>query len=77
MLGNYLLYQAIHEESTYHRAKLLKQWINQSQNTGEGFTALHYASFYGNLQSIKYLIQHGADINVTNMTRINVMHVAA
>lgn len=56
---------------------MLKDWINQNDNTSEGFSALHYASFHGNMRAIKYLIDHGADITLTNHTRINMLHVAA
>jgi ankyrin repeat protein len=55
----------------------LTHWINSRGGTSDGFTALHYSAFYGNLRSIKYLIEHGADISIVNHHRINVMHVAA
>jgi palmitoyltransferase ZDHHC13/17 len=43
----------------------------------DAFTALHYASFNGNLEMIKLLIKHGASINAVNKMGINMLHVAA
>jgi len=45
------------------RVKLLKKWVNKQTLGEEGFTALHYASFHGNLGVIKYLMKKGADPN--------------
>ena len=43
----------------------------------DGFTALHLASFYGNLKSIEALIAAGADPHATNRQGINMLIVAA
>ena len=40
-----------------------KKIINYANS--DGLTALHQASIDGNLQMIKYLVEKGADINVT------------
>lgn len=39
-------------------------WINKK--TDEGFTAIHFASFRGNLKMIKFLEENGSDINAVN-----------
>lgn len=41
------------------------QWINK-QTTKDKFTALHYASFRGNIDIIEILIENKADINISN-----------
>lgn len=56
--------------------KQIKIWINV-KTVEDGFTALHFASFRGNITLIKMLLQAGADINAVNNYGINVMHVAA
>ena len=54
----------------------LKDWINL-KTYGEGWTALHYASFAGNLDAIYTLIYNSADINLLNNNGLNMLHVAA
>ena len=54
----------------------LLNWINK-KTTDEGWTALHYGSFSGNIDSIYTLIENKADINVKNANGLNMMHVAA
>lgn len=43
-------------------------WSNYKDytTTYNGDTALHYAAWRGKLESIKYLCEHGADVNATN-----------
>ena len=56
----------------------MKRWINKQTIGEEGFTALHFASFHGNLVLIKYLIEEcGADVHAINKHNINMLHVAA
>ncbi len=52
------------------------QWINM-RDLGDGFTALHFASFYGNIKLIRFLVSHGANIHAVNKIGINMVHVAA
>lgn len=54
----------------------ITSWINQS-TFQEYFTALHYASFRGNVHICKTLINNGADINAKNKAGLNVLHIAA
>ena len=55
----------------------LKGWINSISLGDDGFTALHFASFHGNMQMIKLLVKHGANIHAQNKQGINMLHVAA
>ena len=43
----------------------------------KGVVALHYASFQGNIDILKYLINYGADINALTDRKLNVLHYAA
>lgn len=46
--------------------------------TDEDFTALHFASFHGNFNIIKILVEKMfADFRVTNIYGANVLHIAA
>ena len=51
------------------------EFINR-QNI-DGLTALHYASFRGNIPIIKFLISHGANPFVKDKDGHNVIHIAA
>ena len=51
------------------------QLINE-KNT-RGVVALHYASFQGNVDIIKYLINYGANITTLTTRNLNVLHYAA
>jgi ankyrin repeat protein len=44
----------------------LKQWINLPSKGEEGFTALHFAAFHGNMNLIRNLVSLGADIYAKN-----------
>jgi hypothetical protein len=64
----------------YRRLKVQEQvssWVNQSSLSEEGFTALHFASFYGNIRMIRLLVANGANIYAVNKLGINMVHVAA
>jgi len=61
--------------------KLMKQedfikWINL-RTYEDGFSALHFCSFRGNIETIQVLLDNGADMYAKNNYGINVMHVAA
>jgi ankyrin repeat protein len=51
------------------------EWINKRNYNG--FNALHYAAFRGNLIVITRLRALGADITLTNKNGLNLMHMAA
>ena len=54
----------------------LKAFINH-RNEEDGFTAIHFCSFKGNLRLIKELEAEHANIKEKNNFGINVLHVAA
>ena len=51
-------------------------WIKK-KDSGDGFCALHYASFKGNTDICDILIVNGANIQAKNNFGINMIHVAA
>lgn len=55
--------------------KIISSFINRKST--QGFTALHYASYRGNIDIVTKLIDNGAEIEVTNNRGINVIHMAA
>ncbi len=55
--------------------KQLKIYVNKKAQNG--FTALHYASFRGNVKLCEKLIENFADINLINNNGLNVIHMAA
>lgn len=55
--------------------KEIKIWVNEKSE--QGHTALHYASYRGNIEVINKLIESGADIEVSNNRGLNVLHMAS
>lgn len=54
----------------------ISSWVNAY--TDEKFTALHFASYHGNFELIKLMIDEmGANVNVTNVYGANCLHIAA
>ena len=46
--------------------------------TDEKFTALHFASYHGNFELVKLMVNEmGANVNVTNVYGANCLHIAA
>lgn len=54
----------------------LSTWVNLKDN-GDGFTALHFASFKGKPVMCDLLLTAGADMQAKNNFGINMLHVAA
>jgi len=48
------------------RKERLRVWLNSISRGDDGFTALHFASFHGNMTMIRMLVKHGADIHAQN-----------
>ena len=69
--------QSIQDEKLKTQRKVLRTWINLQTQGEDSFTALHFASFHGNLSLIRMLIKHGADIFMTNKNGLSMIHVAA
>lgn len=86
--GFTLLHMAVFKNKTQAADALIKKakediyqhqiatWVNL-QTKKDKFTALHYASFRGNVELCKLLVDNGADVNVRNHFGLNVMHIAA
>ena len=64
---------------TYCQKNISKEDFRQliNKKNSKGVVALHYASFQGNVDIIKYLINYGADINVLTKRDLNIIHYAA
>ena len=66
----------ISTEEKSKNEKIFKDFIN-AKTDGDNQTALHYASFRGNIELIKLLISNYAEINVLTNTGYNMIHKAA
>jgi palmitoyltransferase len=56
--------------------KEIEKWVNKKTKK-EGNTALHYASYIGNIDLIITLIKNKADVKITNLSGDNMLHMAA
>jgi hypothetical protein len=58
------------------RLKYLKDWADRP--TDEQFTALHFATYHGNMDLIQILTEEmNANYNLKNMYGANVLHIAS
>ena len=58
------------------KRRQLAQWVNTP--TDERFTALHFATYHGNIELIKLMVDEMyADFTLKNVYGANVLHVAA
>ena len=59
-------------------ADLLENISNIDKSSGDGFSALHLACFFGSLEAGSLLIEKGANVNIhaTNMTDMRPIHSA-
>ena len=64
-----------HEEKAQNE-KIFEDFIN-ARTDGDNQTALHLASFRGNIKVIKLLIENHADINAVTNSGYNMIHKAA
>jgi ankyrin repeat protein len=60
--------------SRVSESKLMK-FVNV--RTDQGFRAIHYAAFRGNLDMINKLVLNGADVHATTRKGLNLLHIAA
>ena len=51
------------------------EFINSKTN--QGYTAMHYAAFRGNIFLIELFHEYNADINCLNKRNLSIMHLAA
>ena len=57
--------------------KIMKEWVNLKTQDDVEFTALHFAAFNGDSQSIDILLKQGANPSAKSKENIGMMHVAA
>ena len=67
---------SLSQEEKNENEKIFKNFIN-AKTQGDNITALHYASFRGNIKIIKLLIENYADINALSSNGYNMIHKAA
>jgi len=68
--------KSVSEEEKLKNEIIFKNFIN-AKTEGDNLTALHYASFRGNIEMIKLLIENYAEINALSSHGINMIHKAA
>ena len=59
--------QAVMDEDIDMLDQLLAEGAPIDEKDSEGYTALHYAAMWGDLEATKWLIENGADINMTDL----------
>ena len=67
---------SLSKEEKSKNEQIFKDFINEKTES-DGLTALHYASFRGNIKIIKLLISNYADINALSNNRLNMIHKTA
>ena len=67
---------SLSEEEKSKNEEIFKNFIN-AKTQGDNLTALHYASFRGNIKIIKLLIENHAEINALSSNGYNMIHKAA
>jgi len=67
---------SLSQEEKSENEKIFKDFIN-AKTEGDNLTALHYASFRGNIKAIKLLIENFAEINALSSHGLNMIHKAA
>jgi len=68
-----------HEVAKKHDIKTLKEMVYAGTNINkskDGGTALMWESYYCDIEAIKFLLKHGADINATGMMEQRALHWA-
>ena len=67
---------SLSSEEKSKNEKIFNDFINAKTET-EFLTALHYASYRGNIKIIKLLIENNADVNALSYNGLNMLHKAA
>ena len=76
ILYNHALDNNVKDMKFEQKKQILSEWANSP--TDEDFTALHFATYHGNYNLIKFLIENAnADIYKRNKFGSTVMHIAA
>ena len=67
---------SLSQEEKSKNEKIFKDFIN-AKTEGDNLTALHFASFRGNIKTIQLLIANFAEINALSSHGLNMIHKAA
>jgi len=67
---------SLEEEEKAKKLQIFKEFIN-AKTENDSLTALHYASFRGNIEIIRLLIANYAEINLLSSHGLNMIHKAA
>ena len=62
---------------SFQPALTLQEWINCKNHKQSGMTAIHYASFNGDMVLLRELIKYGANVYQTNNTGMSALLFAA
>ena len=68
--------ERVQEVEVYKNKPILSQWIN-TKTVKEEFSAIHFASFNGNIEMCQMLLEEGAEKTVMNKHGLSCLHVAA
>lgn len=73
--NSYSIMQTLIDYIERNNKNNLKSFINEENNLG--ITALHNASYKGNLNIVKLLIEKGADMTIISKRKLNIIHYCA
>ena len=59
--------QAVMDEDMDKLQQLIAEGAPIDEKDNEGYTALHYAAMWEDLEATKWLIENGADVNTTDL----------
>ncbi len=75
--NSYKICEVLIEFMVEYKQTVVAEWVNLHSYANDNFTALHFASFFGNIKMSELLIKHGANVFAINHLGINMIHVAA
>lgn len=55
--------------------KEVAKWMNEPSD--QGYRAIHYASYRGNIEILSKLLENGAEVDIRNKRGLNVLHMAS
>lgn len=68
--------ERLEDVNAYKNKPIISNWIN-THTVKEEFSALHFASFNGNIEMCQMLLEEGANKYTLNKHGLNCLHVAA
>ena len=78
-LGNNALHLAVQKSNTIELIKYLVEQVKLDVNSRnlENQTALHLATYYGNMPVVEYLIENGAQVDARDKNNALPLHIAS